>query len=63
MILIVRDTIEPFQALQQSLNAGWVPFAALRGWYLLLAQLARDGIDGDKVHYAKSGPDSWPNRT
>jgi hypothetical protein len=40
-----------------------VPFAALRGWYLLLAQLARDGIDGDKAHYAKSGPDSWPNRT
>ena len=30
-----------------------MPFAALRGWYLLLVQLARHGIDGDKASFLK----------
>jgi hypothetical protein len=35
----------------ESLNAGWVPFAASRGCYLSLAQFACDGIDGDKASF------------
>jgi hypothetical protein len=38
---------EPFQAVQQSANAGWVPSAALCGWYLSLVQLARNGLRRD----------------
>ena len=50
-----RGELQSFQPMQQSLNAGWVPFAASRGWYLSLAQLACDGIDGDKASFLKIG--------
>ena len=41
--------LQPFQAAQESLDAGRVPFAAKCGWYLSLDQLACDGINGDKA--------------
>jgi hypothetical protein len=37
--------MQPFQALQQSANAAWVPSPATRGWYLSLIKRARDGSD------------------
>ena len=42
--LAARGSIELFQSLQQPLNAGWVPFAVPRRWYLSLVQLMRDGV-------------------
>ena len=48
-MLAALGSIEPIKTFQQSLDAAWVPFAALRGGYLSLAQLPRDGIDGDKA--------------
>jgi hypothetical protein len=45
----VLGAIEPLQALQQSLNASWLPFAVKCRWYLSLVQLARDGAGGDKA--------------
>ena len=44
-----RGGLQSFQPVQQSLNAGWLPFATSRGWYLSRAQLACDGIDGDEA--------------
>ena len=41
--------LQPFQAAQQSLNAGWLPFAIKCRWNLLLVQLACDGAGGDKA--------------
>jgi hypothetical protein len=42
-MLAARGTIQPIKALQQSLNAGSVPFAAECGWYLSRVQLSRHG--------------------
>jgi hypothetical protein len=39
----------PFQAAQQSLNAGRLPFAVKCRWYLSFVQLARAGAGGDKA--------------
>ena len=41
--------LQPLQSVQQSANAGWVPFAAQWGWHLSLVQLARDGAKGDEA--------------
>jgi hypothetical protein len=35
--------------MEQSANAGWVPFAARCCWYLSLVQLARDGAKRDEA--------------
>jgi hypothetical protein len=40
---------EPFQAVQQSANAGRVPFAAKCRWYLSRVQLVRDGTKRNEV--------------
>jgi hypothetical protein len=45
--------IESFQALQQSANGGWMPFAAPWGRYSLLVQLSRGGLGGDKACFSK----------
>ena len=49
--LTVRETIKPFEPLQQSANAAWVPFAAPSGSYLSRIQLARDGAKRDEALY------------
>jgi len=49
----VRGAIESFQALQQSGNGGWVPFAASCCWYPSSVQLSRDGVAGDKARFSK----------
>jgi hypothetical protein len=42
-MLAALRSIKPFQAMQQSLNAGSVPFADECGWYLSRVQLSRNG--------------------
>ena len=44
-----RGRLQPFQAVQQSANAGRVPFAAKCRWYLSRVQLARDGTKRNEV--------------
>jgi hypothetical protein len=43
----VIGAIEVSQTLKQSVDAGRVPFAAERGWYLSRVQLTRDGPSGE----------------
>jgi hypothetical protein len=49
----LRGRLQPFQAAQQLVNAGSVPFAATCRWYLSLVQLASDGQAGDKARSLK----------
>ena len=51
--LAARDTIQPFQAPQQTANGGWLPFAAPCRLYPLHVQLSRDVLGGDKARFAK----------
>jgi hypothetical protein len=55
----VRAAVEAFQALQQSTNSGWVPFAAPCCRYPLIAQLSRDGLDRDEARFSKI-VNRWP---
>jgi hypothetical protein len=48
-----RGSLQPFQAVQQSADAGSVPFAAPCRWYLSLVQPARDGLEGDEARCPK----------
>jgi hypothetical protein len=41
-----RGTLQPPHAVQQSANAGPVPFGTEWRWYLALVQLVRDSLDG-----------------
>ena len=45
--------LRPFQAAQQSLDGGFVPFAVPRRWYLSLIQLTCNGSAGDNARSPK----------
>ena len=47
----VWKTMQPFQALQQSANATWVPSAAPCSWYLSFVKRAREGSDRHNAAY------------
>jgi hypothetical protein len=48
-----RGMLQLFQAVQQSANAAWVPFAAPCRLYFSLVQLTSNGLDGDKARFPK----------
>jgi len=50
----LRGRLQPFETVQQSVNAGSVPFADTCRGYLSLVQLASDGHAGDKARFPKS---------